>query len=376
MALVCTSSPVGQLVTRLGFARYPRCSTSRKVSLLPKSLTPLVSIITIAYNHERYIGPCIESVLAQTCLDWEQIVLDDGSSDGTEAVVRRFTDPRIRYVKQKHLGIEALAHTYNHALRLCQAPIIAVLEGDDLWASGKLAHQFPAFMNHEIVLAFGEVEDIDEEGAVARTNSRTAERRKRLPDRILHNDPVRSATRHLLTLEGQVFVPPSTVLLRRSALEKIGGFQYEPGICPPDVPTFIQMSLVGKFSYTTKVLGYRRRHFTSSTLQFLLPMATTPRDFIFGLLKTPALGLSVGERQTIERTWRPRSQTREFVAGRLCLLQQQWKQARSHFLRALHPGSPRAAAGAAMGWLLSWFHRDLEGVFRLAGRAALRPRQE
>jgi hypothetical protein len=339
-------------------------------------MTPPVSIITIAYNHERYIGACIASVLAQTCLDWEQIVLDDGSTDETEAVVRRFTDPRIRYIRQEHLGIEALAHTYNHALRLCRAPIIAILEGDDLWASGKLFLQLPAFTNRDIVLAFGEVEEIDERGAVARTNSRTAKRRKRMPSRILQNDPVRSATPHLLTLEGQAFVQPSTVMLRKSALKKIGGFQFVPGICPPDVPTFIRMSLVGKFSYTSKVLAYRRRHFTSSTLQFLQPMSTTPRDFILSLLPTSALGLSVEQRQSIEKTWRPRSQAREFVAGRLCLLEQQWKQARSHFLRALRPGSPRAAAAAAIGWLLSWAHRDLEGVFRLAGRTALRPRQE
>lgn len=337
-------------------------------------MTPLVSIITIAYNHERYIGPCIESVLAQTCLDWEQIVLDDGSTDGTEAVVKRITDPRIRYVKQKHLGIEALAHTYNHALRLCQAPIIAVLEGDDLWAPGKLSHQLRAFMNDEIVLAFGEVEEIDEEGVVARTNSRAAERRKRLPAWILHNDPVRSSTPHLLTLEGQAFVPPSTVLLRRSALEKIGGFQYVPGICPPDVPTFIQMSLSGKFFYTPKVLGYRRRHLASSTLQFLQPMSAATRDFIVHAVDSPALSLSKEQRRTILKTWRRRPETREFVAGRICLMEQQWKQARFHFLRALHPRSPRAAAAAGIGWLLSWAHRDLEGIIRLAGKTAMSPR--
>lgn len=339
-------------------------------------VTPNLSIITVAYNHERYIGACLESVLAQTCRDWEQIVLDDGSTDSTREIVRRFTDPRIRYVRQEHLGIEALARTYNNALRLCRAPIIAIIEGDDLWPSGKLSHQLPAFINDDVVLAFGEVEEIDANGVIARVPSRTAEKRKRLPARVLQNTPVRSATQHLLTLHGQSFIAPATVLLRKSGLEKIGGFQYVPGICPPDVPTFIRLSLLGKFSYTPKVVGYRRRHLSSSTLQFLQPMSTRPQDFVFEFLRNPDLGLSVEQRKAIEKTWRPRSQAREFVAGRICLLDQQWKSARAHFRRALHPCYPRAAAASAVGWLLSWAHRDLEGIFRLAGRTPLRQRQE
>jgi glycosyltransferase involved in cell wall biosynthesis len=338
-------------------------------------LNPAVSIITPAYNHQRFIGACIESVLAQSYSDWEQIVIDDGSTDGTGDEVRRFADTRVRYVRQDHRGIEALAHTYNHALGLCRAPLVAILEGDDVWTPEKLALQLPAFADRQTVLAFGEVLEIDVDGNVAKSNSRTAERRKKMPAQILNNDPVRSATVHLLTLEGQTFVQPATAVLRRSALEKIGGFQFIPGICPPDVATFIQCSLLGKFSYMPRVLAYRRRHVSSSTLQFLEQMSSSPRDFVFEMLRRDELGLSPAVRSKIERSWRPRSQTREFVAGRLCLIDRQWKQARSHFVQALRPADPRAAAGSLVGWLLSWAHRDLEGVFRLAGRTALRPPQ-
>lgn len=339
-------------------------------------MTPRVSIITIAFNHERYIGSCIESVLAQAFTGWEQIILDDGSTDGTEAAVRRFRDSRIRYVRQDHRGIAALAHTYNYALQLCTAPIVAILEGDDAWPEEKLLRQLLAFADEKIVLAFGEVRDIDADGLAAKTDSRTTKKNRKMPYQILHNDPVGSATPHLLTMEGQAFIAPATVLLRKTALEKIGGFQYVPGICPPDVPTFIRMSLLGKFSYTPATMGFRRRHLTSSTLQFLQPMSTTPREFVFKFLENPELGLSAEARGAIEKTWRPRSQSREFVAGRLCLLEQQWKQARTHFRKALHPGYPRAATAAAIGWLLSWAHCDLEGIFRLAGRVALKAREE
>ena len=47
----------------------------------------LVTIITPTYNHEDYIGQCIESVLSQTYTHWEQIIIDDGSSDGTAEVL-------------------------------------------------------------------------------------------------------------------------------------------------------------------------------------------------------------------------------------------------------------------------------------------------
>lgn len=340
-----------------------------------QAVTPDVSIITTTYNHRRYIGACIESVLAQNFGAWEQIVLDDGSTDGTGEVVRAFEDPRIRYIRQDRLGIEALAHTYNRALEACRAPVIAILEGDDLWPADKLARQLPRFLSGDTVLSFGEVDEIDAEGIIAKSNSRTAENRLKMSRDILYNDPIGSTARHLLTLDGQSFIQPASVLLRRDSLKKIGGFQYIPGICPPDVPTFIQLALLGKFSYSQEILGYRRRHLTSSTMQFLQPMATTPREYALRCAKRPEFGLSAEEQSAIEKTWQARSQTREFDAGRICLLQRQWQQARSHFLQAIRPESPRAAAGAVVGWLLSWAHLDLEGVFRLAGRAALRPQE-
>jgi len=178
--------------------------------------SPLVSVITTTYNHENFIGACIQSVLSQIYQDWEQIILDDGSTDGTARIVESYHDPRIRYFKQENLGIEALAHTYNNALRLCRAPVIAILEGDDVWPSDKLSRQLPAFTNSGTVLAFGEVQDIDAEGVAAKTKSRTAERRSRLPLQILRNDPVGSALPYLLTLDGQSFIAPATVLLRKA----------------------------------------------------------------------------------------------------------------------------------------------------------------
>src|SRR5215472_13719208 len=126
--------------------------------------SPLVSIITPTFNHEGYIGPCVESVLKQSFQDWEQIIIDDGSTDRTRDVVHRYSDQRIRYVYQENQGINALPHTYNRALGLCSGAFIAILEGDDLWPAHKLAHLTPAFDDPRVVLAYGVVGELSADG--------------------------------------------------------------------------------------------------------------------------------------------------------------------------------------------------------------------
>src|SRR5687767_2807233 len=63
--------------------------------------TPLISIVLPTYNGERYLAEAIESCLAQTCRDWELILVDDASSDGTPAVIARYArqDPRVRAIR-------------------------------------------------------------------------------------------------------------------------------------------------------------------------------------------------------------------------------------------------------------------------------------
>ena len=108
------------------------------------SFTPLVSILTPVYNHERYIHECIESVLIQTYPHWEQVILDNGPNDQTGRIVSEYRDPRIQYYHQENQGIFRLAETYNRALGLCAGRLVAPLEGDDVWPADKLATLVPA----------------------------------------------------------------------------------------------------------------------------------------------------------------------------------------------------------------------------------------
>ena len=101
---------------------------------------PAVSIIMPAYNVEPYVGDAIRSALAQTFTDFELIVVDDGSKDGTADVVKELArqDARIQLVQQANRG---LAGARNSALRAARGAFFALLDSDDLWEPEFLAEQ-------------------------------------------------------------------------------------------------------------------------------------------------------------------------------------------------------------------------------------------
>src|SRR5437773_11740353 len=99
------------------------------------SYRPLVSVITPTYNQAAYLEVCLQSVVDQTYANWEQIVIDDGSTDSTLSIVKRFMDDRTKLVRREHVGIEGLADAYNAGLSLANGELIAILDGDDVWPS-------------------------------------------------------------------------------------------------------------------------------------------------------------------------------------------------------------------------------------------------
>lgn len=105
-----------------------------------------VSIIMPSYNTAEYIGQTIDSVLAQTYTDWELIIVDDCSRDNTDEVVGRYTDPRIRYLKNEVNSGAAVSR--NRALREAKGRYIAFLDSDDLWDKDKLKEQL-SFMKEK-----------------------------------------------------------------------------------------------------------------------------------------------------------------------------------------------------------------------------------
>jgi len=102
-----------------------------------------ISIIMPVYNVAGYVTESLASVQAQTCRDWELIVVNDGSTDGTEERVRAVAegDPRIRLVNQPNAGV---SRARNRGLELATGDFLAFLDGDDLWHERTLAEALRA----------------------------------------------------------------------------------------------------------------------------------------------------------------------------------------------------------------------------------------
>ena len=107
---------------------------------------PLVSIVMPAYNAAAYIGEAVDSVLAQTWTNWELIVVDDGSTDGTGEYLDSLTDPRIQVIHQLNHGVSAARNT---ALDVAKGEFITFLDADDLLPSSSLAVRANHLILHE-----------------------------------------------------------------------------------------------------------------------------------------------------------------------------------------------------------------------------------
>lgn len=105
--------------------------------------SPAVSVIMPTWNRASVVGAAIRSVQAQHFSDWELIVVDDGSTDDTAAVMSSFTaDPRIRYIKRPHAGQCAAR---NHGQSVANGSLIAYLDSDNIWYPGFLAAAVAVF---------------------------------------------------------------------------------------------------------------------------------------------------------------------------------------------------------------------------------------
>ncbi len=106
-------------------------------------MLPRVSVVMANYNYARYVRGAIESVFAQTMDDFELIVVDDGSTDGSREIIESYlVDPRVRFRPVDHIG---QAKARNAAIEWARAPLIAFLDADDEWLPEKLAKQVALF---------------------------------------------------------------------------------------------------------------------------------------------------------------------------------------------------------------------------------------
>ncbi len=110
---------------------------------------PFVSVIMPTYNHAKFIGKAIESVLNQTYPNFELIIIDNYSKDDTGKIVASYADDRIIYLKFRNNGI--IAASRNYGIKYSHGEYIAFLDSDDFWHKQKLGKQLPHFGKPEII---------------------------------------------------------------------------------------------------------------------------------------------------------------------------------------------------------------------------------
>ena len=161
----------------------------------------LVSIMMPVYNAAPFVAAAVQSVLGQTYSQWELIIIDDGSTDGSGSIVAGFDDPRLRVFTQANQG-EAAAR--NAALRNMRGEFIAFLDADDLFEPHHLQVMVGYLQSHpDRDAVYGDGYHIDEEGA--QLKSLSSRRRGPFEGDIFEQ----------VVLASDVFGPPTCVVLRR-----------------------------------------------------------------------------------------------------------------------------------------------------------------
>lgn len=129
--------------------------------------TVTVSVIMPAHNRETFIRDSIDSVLAQTFTDFELIVVDDGSTDTTAAIVKSYTDPRIRLIRQPNQGVSVARNT---GLEAAQGEFITFLDSDDLYYPEFLKTLYHLMQSNETEMTFSNYSESDQAEDMYKTN--------------------------------------------------------------------------------------------------------------------------------------------------------------------------------------------------------------
>lgn len=125
----------------------------------------LVSVIMPCYNSEKYISDAISSVINQTYLNWELLVIDDCSTDSSSIIIKEFEkkDSRVQYFRT-NISSGSPAFPRNIGIEKARGKYIAFLDSDDLWFPDKLKQQCLLFNGERIAIVYSNYEKINEDG--------------------------------------------------------------------------------------------------------------------------------------------------------------------------------------------------------------------
>lgn len=208
-------------------------------------MAPKVSVIIPVYNAEKFIKETIESVLGQTCQDFEIVIVDDGSTDKSAETIKSLDDKRIIYTYQKNHGVSAAR---NKGILESDGEYIALLDHDDLWLPEKLERQVPILeSNSNVGLVYSDCYIIDLNGHILKRNFKDhrPHQGKVLADLFLDN-----------------FIPCLTALIRKNILGSIGLFNPELSIAE-EYDLFLRIAEVCEVDFVDLPLAKYRLHETN-----------------------------------------------------------------------------------------------------------------
>lgn len=209
--------------------------------------TPLVDVVITVRDGESYIGQAIESIISQTLDNWRLIIIDDQSTDGTPRLLSRYLqiDNRIEVHAGEGTGIASAAQV---GLRNATAKYVARFDADDISFPSRLEKQVRHLELHKDLVALGSaVTQIDSIGKILST--------KKMPC-----DP--ASIQALLPHRNCIYHPTS--IIRRSALENIGGYRTQFRLAE-DYDLWLRLIKEGRIANLPEPLVYYRKHSTQVT---------------------------------------------------------------------------------------------------------------
>lgn len=222
-----------------------------------------ISIIMPAYNCERFLLATLDSLLSQTVTDWECIIVDDGSQDGTAAVAAAYAsrDTRIRVIQQPNGGPSVAR---NRGFQECHpaSKYVTFMDSDDIYLPDALSRLKTELANNpQAIGAHGLADYIDENGERVNPGEFADQGRQRYGfdgRRKVLLDTSQPTTFDVL-VDNNVLYPPGLILTRKEFYDKVGPFD-ESFRGPEDWDMLIRLSRHGDFQFINQVILLYRRH--------------------------------------------------------------------------------------------------------------------
>ena len=219
-------------------------ATSGSMTDASSTAAPIVSVVMPAYNTEAYLANSVDSILGQTFVDWELICVDDGSSDGSLGILRRYegADPRVRVITRPNTGV---ARARNDGMDVAAGRYIAAMDSDDVALPERLRRQVDYMESHPECVGLG---------AAVRIVG---------PDLMPMEDEYKALDHETIdcqTLAGYgAAIRQPVAMFRAEAVRAIGGYR-EEYFTHEDMDLYLRLAEIGRLANLPDILLlYRQR---------------------------------------------------------------------------------------------------------------------